>query len=162
MDLDLQSIWLRQSVPGIVTNVLETISEQVYLKITDPARQTINVTQWCKRDACWKSVQEINITLPTALESVLISKAEAKNAEKEAKHDQKLISGAEAQAKVLEYAADQWRKLQAFSIQKKIVSPDEITALKYACLIPAKLPSAYQSQRLLALLDRAESEGFKF
>ena len=162
MDLDLQSIWLRQSVPDVVTKALEAISEQVFLKITDPARQTINVTQWCKRDACWKSVQEIDIKLPPAFESVLISKAEAKSAEREAKNDQKLISGVEAQAKVLEYTADQWKALQSFAMQKKIVAPDDLTALKYACMIPMKVPSAYQSQRLLALIDKAESEGFKF
>lgn len=161
-DLDLQSIWLRQSIPDVVTKALEAISEQVFLKITDPARQTINVTQWCKRDACWKSVQEIDIKLPPAFESVLISKAEAKSAEREAKNDQKLISGVEAQAKVLEYTADQWKALQSFAMQKKIVAPDDLTALKYACMIPMKVPSAYQSQKLLILLDKAESEGFKF
>lgn len=161
-DLDLQSIWLRQSIPDVVTKALEAISEQVFLKITDPARQTINVTQWCKRDACWKSVQEIDIKLPPAFESVLISKAEAKSAEREAKNDQKLISGVEAQAKVLEYTADQWKALQSFAMQKKIVAPDDLTALKYACMIPMKVPSAYQSQRLLILLDKAEPEGFKF
>ena len=161
MDLDLQSIWLRQSIPDVITKVLEEISEQVFLKITDPARQTINVTQWCKRDSCWKSVQDIEIKLPAAMESVLISKAEAKAAEKEAKEDQKIISGAEAQAKVLEYTAEQWRTLQVFSMEKRIVSPDELTALKYACMIPMKIPSPYQSQRILALLERAEAEGFK-
>lgn len=162
MDLDLQSIWLRQSVPDIVTKALEEISEQVFLKITDPSRQTINVTQWCKRDACWKSVQEIDITLPASFSSVLIGKAEMKVAEKEAKQDQKMISGAEAQASVLEHDAGEWRKLSEFVVKKKMLSPDEITALKYACQIPSKIPSPYQSQRLLALLERALSEGFKF
>lgn len=162
MDLDLQGIWLRQSVPDAVTKALEVISEQVFYKITDENRPTINVTQWCKRDACWKSVQEINFKLPASFTSVLIGKAEMKAAEKEAKKDQKMLSGAEAQAKVLQYDAAQWRKLSDFAAKKKMLSPDESTAIKYACQIPAKLPSPYQSQRLLALLERAMSEGFKF
>lgn len=162
MELDFQSIWLRQSVPEIVTKVLEQISEQVFYKITDPNRTTINVTQWCKRDGCWKSVQEIGITLPAALENVLIGKAEAKATEKAAKKDQEMLSEVDAQVKVLEYTATQWKKLSAFAMQRRIVSPDENTALKYACQIPSKMPSGYQSQKLLALLDRAMSEGFKF
>ena len=161
MELDLQSIWLRQSVPEILTSVLERISEQVFYKITDPNRPTINVTQWCKRDGCWKSVQEINLTLPAEFTNVLIGKAEVKAAEKEAKRDQKMLSETEAQVKVLEYSADQWKKLSAFAMQKRMVSPDENMALKYACQIPNKMPSGYQSQRLLALLERALSEGFK-
>lgn len=162
MDLDLQSIWQRQSVPDAVTEALEIISEQVFLKITDSSRQTINVTQWCKRDACWASVQEININLPALFTSVLIGKTEMRAAERDAKQDQKIISGAEAQASVLEHNAAEWRKLSEFTAHKKMLTPDEITALKYACQIPSKIPSPYQSQRLLMLLERALSEGFKF
>ena len=160
MELDLQSIWLHQGVPEIVTKVLEQITEKVFYKITDPSRQTINVTQWCKREACWTSVKEISVQLPADFRSVLISKSEVKAAEKEAKKDQKLISGAEAQAKVLEYSAEQWRSLQTFCMQKKIISPEELSAIKIACQLPMKLPNPYQSQRLLGLLERAQTEGF--
>ena len=145
-----------------MTKVLEQIAEQVFYKITDPNRPTINVTQWCKRDGCWKSVQEIEITLPAAFGNVLIGKAEAKAAEKAAKKDQEMLSEVDAQVKVLEYTATQWKKLSEFAMQRRMVSPDENTALKYACQIPSKMPSGYQSQKLLALLDRAMSEGFKF
>ena len=161
MDLDLQTIWLRQSVPDIITNVLEQISEQVFYKITDPNRPTINVTQWCKRDGCWNSVQEIELSLPSEISNILIGKDEVKTAEKEAKKDQKMLSETDAQIKVLEHSAEQWKNLSKFVIQKRMASPDENAALKYACQIPNKMPSGYQSQRLLALLDRALSEGFK-
>lgn len=162
LELDLQNIWLRQSAPEIVARVLEQISEQVFKKITDPARPIINVTQWCKQEGCWKGVREISLTLPAEFANVLIGKAEVKAAEKEAKKDQKMLSETEAQIKVLEYSADQWLKLSAFTMKKRIASPDENIALKYACQIPNKIPSGYQSQRLLALLERALSEGFKF
>lgn len=160
MALDLQSIWQRQSVPESVTKALEQIAEQVFYRITDPNRPTINVTQWCKREGCWNSVQEINLILPEEFSSVLIGKTEVRAAEKEARKDQKVLSETEAQVKVLQYSADQWKKLSAFAMQKRMASPDENMALKYACQIPNKMPSGYQSQRLLALLDRALSEGF--
>ena len=83
-----------------------------------------------------------------------------KKAEEEIKEEVKSAE-TEAQVKVLEYSADQWKKLSAFAMQKRMVSPDENMALKYACQIPNKMPSGYQSQRLLALLERALSEGFK-
>lgn len=161
LELDLQSIWLRQSIPEILTRVLERISEQVFYKITDPNRPTINVTQWCKRDGCWKSVQEIDLKLPSEFTNVLIEKYEVKAAEKEAKKDQIMLSEMEAQVKVLQYSAAQWEKLASFATRERMASPDENMALKYACQIPNKMPSGYQSQRLLALLDRALSEGFR-
>lgn len=161
MQLDLQNIWLHQSVSDILTSVLEQISEQVFYKITDTRRPTINVTQWCKQESCWKSVQEVDLSFPAAFSKVLVRKSEVKAAEKEAKSVQKVISETDAQVKVLEYSANQWERLSAFARQKRMVSIDENIALRYACQIPNKIPSGYQSQRLLALLERAFSEGFQ-
>lgn len=162
MDLDLQLIWQKQSVPDIINKVLENIAEKVYYKITDdPSKSTVNVTQWCKRDACWKSVQEINVVLPEKTMDVLIGKEEQKSATRYAKKDQRMISGIEAQTKVLEYNANTWNKLYGFVAEKKLATPEEVVALKFACQIPNKIPSAYQSQKLLALMDKALAEGFK-
>lgn len=160
-DLDLMSIWNKQSVSNSLTEVLENLSEAVFYKITDPNRPTINVTQWCKRDACWKGIKDIGITLPESFTKTLIDKSQVKAEQKDAKMDQKIISGAEAQAKILEYTADQWQNLSGFAKQKRMLTPDLITALRYASQIPKELPSAYQSQKLLILLERALSEGFK-
>ncbi len=160
-ELDLMAVWNKQCVPEIVSKVLEQISEQVFRKITDSSRRTINVTQWCKQEACWKSVQEIEVIFPEAFADVLVSRTEVKAAEKEAKKDQQILSDVEAQKKVLEYEAGQWKELSAFAEKKRMMLPEEKIALKYACQIPNKIPSGYQSRQLLSLLKRALAEGFK-
>jgi AIPR protein. len=157
--LDLMSIWNRQAIPSAVTQALELITEKVFYKITDPDRPTINVTQWCKRDACWKGIQELNIELPQNFKTVLIDKTAVKDAEREAKNYQKIVAGLEAQTKVLQYDESQWKAVQSFVQSKNLISPEEDTALKIACRIPEKLPNTYQCQRLLNVLDRALSEG---
>ena len=162
MDLDLQLIWNRQQVPEIITNELVKITKYVFERITDPHRGTINVTQWCKREACWDSVKICNIKLSDEFRKVLLGKDEAKAAERDAKKDQKLISDVQAQAKVLELGADFWKKVNSFVMQKRVsISPDQMKALKYAVQIPVQFPSAYQSLRLLELLENAEANGFK-
>ena len=162
MDLDLQLIWNRQQVPEIITNELVKITKYVFERITDPHRGTINVTQWCKREACWDSVKICNIKLSDEIGKVLLGKDEAKAAERDAKKDQKLISDVQAQAKVLELGADFWKKVNSFVMQKRVsISPDQMKALKYAVQIPVQFPSAYQSLRLLELLENAEANGFK-
>ena len=162
MDLDLQLIWNRQQVPDIITNELVKITKYVFETITDPHRGTINVTQWCKREACWEEVKKCTLKLPPEFERVLQSKEDVKSIEKEAKKDQKLYSDVEAQAKVLELGATFWKKLNEFVITKKIrVSPDQLKAMTYAMRIPTQFPSAYQSIQLLALLEEAEANGFK-
>ena len=162
MDLDLQLIWTRQQVPDIVTNELVKITKFVFDRITDPSRGTINVTQWCKRDACWDDVKKCDIRFATGFDMVLVSKTDTKSAEKEAKQDQKLISDVEAQAKVLELGAGYWAKVNDFVLAKRVTfSPDQMKAMKYALKIPVQFPSAYQSVQLLALLEEAKANGFK-
>ena len=162
MDLDLQLIWNRQQVPDVVTNELVKITKYVFDTITDPSRGTINVTQWCKRDACWESVKCCSIKLDDEFCLVLLSKDETKVAEKDAKKDQKLISDIEAQKKVLELGSVYWKVVNEFVISKKIISTaDQMKALKYAIQIPVQLPSAYQSVQLLALLEEVKSNGFR-
>lgn len=158
--LDLMSIWNRQEVPDAVSQVLEVITEKVFYKITDSDRPTINVTQWCKRDACWEGVRKLDIDLPKSIESVLINKTAVKMAEKEARADQKIVSGVEVQTKVLQYSAEQWKSVLSFVKSRNMVTPGEETALALASKLPEKLPNSYQCQQLLTVLDRAQSEGF--
>jgi len=162
MDLDLQLIWNRQQVPDAVTNELVKITKYVFDTITDPSRGTINVTQWCKRDACWESVKCCNIKLADELGFILLGKDEMKVADRDAKKNQKLISDIEAQKTVLELGADYWKAVSEFVTAKRIkATADQLKALKYAMRIPVQFPSAYQSIQLLALLEEAKSNGFK-
>lgn len=161
-DLDLQVIWNRQQVPDIITNELVKITEFVFRTITDPRRGTINVTQWCKRDACWEQVKNCSIKLSPELKRVIIGRSDKKVIEREAKKDQKFVSDVEAQKQVLELGADFWKKIELFIKNKKVnISADQMKALKYAVRIPNQFPSAYQSVQLLSLLEEANANGFK-
>lgn len=163
MDLDLGLIWNRQQVPVVVTDELIKITKYVFDTITNPNRGTINVTQWCKRDACWDEVKKCELILSTDIKNVLTNKDELKVAEKEAKKDQELISEIEAQTRVLEFGAKFWKEVNEFVMSKRLrIAPDQLTAMKYALQIPKKFPSAYQSLCLLKLLEEAKANGFKF
>ncbi len=161
-DLDLLLIWNRQEVPDVVTSSLIVITKAVYSVITDPTRDTINVTQWCKRDACWSKVKACDNSLNKNIEKALIAKEEIKSAEKEAKSDQKVASDLVAMEKVINAGVPFWKQVNDFSMKKKLLSPESIQAMRYALQMPNKIVSAYQSQTLLKLLDRAESEGFRY
>lgn len=161
-ELDLSLIWVRQDIPDIVKNEMAEVAKAVFYSITDPARETINVTQWCKRDACWSIIKTIQIDLNKEIKKALITKEELMDAEKEAKSDQMVASDLEVQEKILNAGADFWKQLNDFSLKKGLVSPDDIKAFKYALKIPYEIVSPYQGRRLLNLLERAESEGFKY
>lgn len=160
-EFDLQIVWNRQLIPEAITNELIRITKMVFETLTDPKRDTINVTQWCKREACWLKVKEIKILLNNEIEKVLVEKVEIKSAEKDARKDQRMISGIEAQTKVFEFGASNWKGVMEFVIKKKLVTAEGLSALKLAIQIPAKFPNSYQSQNLLELLEKVYSEGYK-
>lgn len=162
MDLDLGLIWSRQQIPDLITNELVRITKFVFDTITDPNRGTINVTQWCKRDACWDEIKKCNLKLSDEIENILINKDESKSAEREAKKGQKIISDAEAQTKVFELGAAFWTQVNEFVIEKQMgFTSDQEKAMKFAMKIPKQFPSPYQSIQLMSLLEEARANGFK-
>lgn len=160
-DLDLAIIWNKQGLPEQVESSLIALAELVLLKITDSNRKVGNVTQWCKRQECWNDVKTITFKLPTNLKSCLITIDDEKAAQRSAKKEQKVVNEINAQVEVVKYTAAQWTSLSEFVVRNHLVgSRTDVSALTIACRIPEKLPNAYQSKRLLALLQKAIDEGF--
>lgn len=160
-DLDLLGIWTRQMVPVIVQNIIKELSELVYSKLTDPAREVENVTQWCKREGCWNSVQSIDYNLPNEIESCLIGKDEMRNAVRDAKADMRIEIDTDIMTRIVEIQAEQWQNVMSYATSKRMVSPEELTALKIACQLPLKVPNPIQCKKLIVVLDRLYEEGFK-
>ena len=160
-DLDLMLIWNKQELPDAVKTALEMIAEKVFYKLTDESRPIINVTQWCKRAACWDQVQSLNISLPAELEDCLLANEDGKNQRRLAKKDQKVVKGINAQTEVVKLSAEHWKRLAEFAVNHHLVSPTDVSALKVACQLPNKIPNSVQAQHLLDLESRARREGFK-
>ena len=159
-DLDLMLIWNRQSVPEQVGEILIALAELVLLKITDPSRKVVNVTQWCKRNDCWDEVKKISLDIPAGIEICLITIDEQKAAQKSAKKEQKVVNEIQVQTTVVNYPVDMWKRLSEFVVRNHMVTPTDVSALTIACQMPSKIPNTYQCKRLLALLKKASAEGF--
>ena len=160
-ELDLMLIWNKQDLPDPLKKALAVVSEKVFYKLTEESRPVINVTQWCKRAACWDGVQALNVALPTELEDCLTSVEDKKDAQKKSNKEQKEVKGINAQTEVVKYPASHWKRLSEFAVNHHLVSPSEVSALQVACQLPNKIPNSVQSQKLLNLENKARFEGFK-
>jgi hypothetical protein len=157
--LNLGLIWNRQEVPQVLSKQMALLAKAVMESITDESRETANVTQWCKRDACWKRARELPVQLHAALESVLMDTEEAKAEGRSAKKEQQMVAGIDTQTDVVNRGALFWKGVMDFLVAKRLLSPQDLTALRIAAQMPAKLPTEYQCQRLLGLIQRAAGEG---
>lgn len=162
LKLDLAMIWIRQTVPDVLCSVLLHIAEIVYSLITSEDRKVVNVTQWCKREECWKYVlAHMSYKLPDEIDSCLCSTDAQKSQERSARKVQRIDSGVKYQKRVLEHDALFWRRLAQFAASKRLLNESSASALKLAVRLPEKLPNSVQCAKLLELLEAAKSEGFK-
>ena len=159
-DLNLALIWNRQQVPAPVGRTLVYLAELVHLAITSPERGLANVTQWCKKKACWEAVKKIEYVLPGELEAFLVTPEEQKAEQRSANKDQKVDNGISAQTEVVSHSGSMWTRLREFAVRNNMVTAVDTAALSIAEKIPTKIPNAYQSKRLVELLHTAAEEGF--
>lgn len=159
--LDRQRIWQQQSCPEVLDKQMVIITKLVFDAITDPSRETVNVTQWCKRENCWKAVQAIDVAPVEGFDSLLVSAIEHKEVERQAKKERIVDNSIDAQMRVLELGAEYWGRALEWAEHRKIVGPAEITLLRKATKIASgTFPNDKQCDKLLDINEHLLREGF--
>lgn len=161
--LDLQRIWRDQKVPQAILGELVSITRFVNESINDPSRQTVNVTQWCKRAECWKRMQETcTYSLSTRIMDCCIDRREDLSEKAAARKESKADAGILAETEAFEYGAENWKRLSEFVAERKMtLTAKQAQALRIAVQIPDKLPDSSQASLLVKLRENAMNEGFK-
>lgn len=159
-ELDLQVIWNKQAVPDTIIDAFIPVTESVYRALTGE-RPVENVTQWSKQLGCWERIKHINVQLPNSINSILIDEDQAKRKKKEAKSDQKIVAGLEAQKEVIKITGEQWKDISVFAAGKRLIGPSDVKVLQVAIQIPKKIPNPVESKKLLKILDKVRGEGYK-
>lgn len=161
--LDFQRIWNAQGVNSTLEQSLAIIAKAVNEDIIKPTQGISNISEWCKKDACWTRIQgeidKIEAELPDEFWNELVSVDDAASEVKSAKKTQKIDNGIEAQRRVLEIPVIQWTRIQMALSAKRMLSPKEMSVLKLAEQMPAKIPSELQCGVLLEVVEKARSEG---
>ena len=106
-------------------------------------------------------MQSIQYELFDGILDCLMTQDELRVVERDDKSGRRIEKEADVMTKIVEIEATRWKSVMDFAINKKLVSPDELVALRIACQLPSKIPNPIQSRRLLVLLDRVYEEGFK-
>ena len=158
---DFKTVWNQQGVSHATEMELEKIAEAMYYHLVSPDREVQNVTEWAKREACWKKAKAISISLGSKFKKELLSTAEEAEAKKNARHEQKQENSASAMIQVAEYGIENWKALLTWGIQNRIFNPQEISFLKVAIAMETgKFPSEKQCGRILQVLAKAREESW--
>lgn len=159
--LNFGLIWELQALPSDLIKVLETISERVYEDITDPPEGTANISQWCKREACWDNVKELrlNIVVPKGL---LISREEQKYEVKTEKAEKALEASVQVETFVYSTPISTWKQIHDYFMRSgagSSVSATQMDILRKKSLGSIQFPTEKQSKILYELAQKARIEG---
>ena len=158
---DFKTVWNQQNVSHATEMELGKIAEAMYYHLVSPNREVQNVTEWAKREACWKKAKTISLPLSANFKKELVSSEEDAEAKKSARQEQKQENSASAMIQVAEYGIENWKALLTWGIQNRIFNPQEISFLKAAISMESgKFPSEKQCGRILQVLEKAREESW--
>lgn len=160
---DFMQVWKNQYISPATISALEIIGKFVSDDISCPPQGISNISEWCKKDACWTRLKEkvpmLDGLLPKRFISELLSSDSVGEEVKDAKKTQKIDNGIEAQAHVLKITGNQWGIILEVGSKKGIFTPKEVSILEIATRIPKQLPTEKQALVLLDVLSKANTEG---
>lgn len=160
---DFMKVWDTQDITDVMKDAIKITAKVVFDSIMTPMAGISNISEWCKKEACWDRLQlkssELKSLLPKPFLSGLVDKESIVEEVKSAAKVQKIDNGIEAQKKVMSIPAAKWRQIMADGNKKNIFTPMETGILQVASQIPAKIPSEKQSIILIDVLAKAALEG---
>lgn len=159
-ELNFGLIWQEQSVDNRLLELVDDIAFSVYRELTDDSRPVLNVTEWAKREKCWEVVKTMAVPGAERVMDFVTLKEQAVSEAREAKLDQRILSGIEAQVEVTNRGQRYWSKLRDFVRAQKIATEKELGILRYATGEAGRVPSETQALALLKLERRATDMGF--
>jgi len=161
--LDYGRIWNAQRINATLERSLVSVAKAVNDEIIRPPAGISNVSEWCKKDACWTGLQsKLSIfgeLLSEEFYDELLSAEDSASEAQTAKKAQRLDNGIEAQRRVMSIAADDWAKVHRVLSTRKLLSTKEAGVLGVAMQIPIKIPTEKQCAVLIETLEKARLEG---
>lgn len=163
--VDFERVWQTQSLSQGLEAALTQAAKYVHDDIIVPPEGISNISEWCKKEACWTRLKGGLDTLEEDIEESfwdeLASKESEATKEKAARKTQRVDDGIELQKSVLAISADRWKAIRMVGEKKEIFSSKELGVLSVAEMIPHKVPSEKQSRVLGEILEKCRLEGIK-
>ena len=159
---DFKKIWNEQRIYIKLEKQIATLSKEVFEYITREDRLTLNVTEWCKKEICWKNALKEKWTINNDFIMTLIPKESENEEIKNEIKNRKIENEINSEMEVIKLGSEFWAKLLIWGKERKIISPIEESILKVAASFETtgKTPSARQCNSLLKIKEKAYDEGY--
>ena len=159
--VNLKGIWDRRDCSQALADTLYMWMPEVWGEFTRSAGER-NVTEWCKKEECWRSVQTLGLSLPVELESELASGQPLPTVGDSEEQQGKGLNAEDREniARVMQVPAEDWVHLTGWGARTSLLEPWQIgiatTLATYAAIGWTKVPSKKQAKQGVTMLAVAE------
>ena len=158
--VNFQDIWHRQAPPPTMGPALVAVAESVHDVLVAPPAGISNVTEWAKKQACWKRVSELVVAWPRPFLNDLISTDDRREMARSARREQRELNSVEAQIAVVNAGPAFWAAALAWGTERGLLTPTETGVLGVAASPAGKPPTERQASRAVEALSKLQSEGY--
>ena len=158
--LNFEDIWRRQALTPAMDDALITAAKSVHDVLIDPPAWTSNVTEWAKKQVCWKRVSDLDIAWPEPFLVDLISTDERKNAARGARREQRELNSVEMQIAVVNAGHAFWADTLSWGNERELLTPTEVGVLGLLANPAGKIPTERQVSRAVEALRKLQIEGY--
>ncbi|MEX2670888.1 MAG: AIPR family protein [Phycisphaeraceae bacterium] len=159
---DLASIWAEQQASEAMADTMYNWMPLVLDCIVNSAGER-NVTEWCKKEECWRSVQVAEVEIPDALQQELaegqplptVGSAKGKQGVGLSHVDRENI------AKAMQLNGAEWLVVHKWATEKELhfsMAGIALTLSGYATNGWQKVPSAKQAKQAVKMIDLASDD----
>lgn len=161
--IDLNRIWAEQKLSDSLEKTISEISMRIFSVITNPVGNA-NITEWCKREQCWKNVLESldRSAFSNEIQSDLIGVSEVRERQID-EVKQFPPEHIENLTRIVELSAESWKLLAQWGAETEAIdSTDRRLALQISRAIQRGREISEQDARnAVMMLDRARHLGYE-
>ena len=161
LNLNYPLIWNKQWSSESLFDILASYSDEVYKVISSTMPESVTIiSEWGKKNDCWKAVQEIKFDLMPLVDYIISNEEYVANV-KAKKSVAVIDNGIEAQTYVVNKPSKYWIALYQWIHKGNLsITQKEANILLYATNMPTKIPSDKQSIVIISIEKRAIESGF--
>ncbi len=160
--VDLRSIWERQEVSEAMADTMSAWMSVVLDCILNSAGER-NVTEWCKKEECWRTVQIAEVEIPEELQNELSEgqTLPTVGSEKGKKGLGLTHLDRENIAKAMQLSDNQWLLVHRWATEKRLhysMPGIALTLSGYAANGWKQVPSAKQAKQAVKMIEQATED----
>lgn len=115
--VDLRSIWRAQELPEALASTIAELASKVHGTLFTTAGSR-NISEWAKKEDCWKAVLDIEWRIPPALDLLLVSGAARTKSTSESSFGEQLSAAEKVACElVVRIGGDRWFELSQWAKQ---------------------------------------------